>query len=98
MVVLVVGGSGFIGSHVCRILAERNETVVSYDVSTKPSASLLDAPSDVREKVKLVAGSVNDIPTFFRAIKDNKVEGIIYVAAVLLEADDMPTEALKVNV
>ncbi len=98
MSVLVVGGSGFIGSYVCRILADRGEQVVSYDVSTKPPTALLDAAHDVREKVKLVGGTVSDIPTFFRTIKENDVRGIIYAAAVLLEADQMPTEALKVNV
>jgi nucleoside-diphosphate-sugar epimerase len=96
--VLVVGGSGFIGSHLCRILAEHEESVVSYDVSVKPQGPLLDAPDNVRARVKLVGGSINDTPTFFRTIKDNEVEGIIYAAAVLLEADDRPTEALKVNV
>ena len=98
MGVLVVGGSGFIGSHLCRALAESGERVVSYDILAKPQPVLLDAPDNVRAKVKLVGGSVNDTPRLFRAIKDNKIEGIIYVAAVLLEADDMPTEALRVNV
>jgi nucleoside-diphosphate-sugar epimerase len=98
MTILVVGGSGFIGSHLCRTLAEHGDRVVSYDVSARPSTALLDAPSDVGGRVKFIAGSASDVPTFFRAIKDEKIEGIIYVAAVLLEADDMPTEALKVNV
>ena len=98
MGILVVGGSGFIGSHLCRILAERGEEVVSYDVSARPQGALLDAPENVRAKVKAVGGSVNDIPKLFRTIKDNKVEGLVYVAAVLLEADEMPTEALRVNV
>jgi nucleoside-diphosphate-sugar epimerase len=96
--VLVVGGSGFIGSYVCRFLADRGEQVVSYDVSTKPPIALMDATPDVRDKVKLVGGTVNDIPTLFRTIKENDVGGIIYAAAVLLEADQMPTEALRVNV
>ena len=39
MGILVVGGSGFIGSHLCRILAERGEEVVSYDVSARPQGS-----------------------------------------------------------
>ena len=81
----------------CRILAEREENVVSYDM-VKAQGALLDAPDDVRAKVKLVGGSINDAPTFLRAIKTNDVEGVIYAAAVLLEADDMPTEALRVNV
>ncbi len=98
MGVLVVGGSGFIGSHLCRVLAESGERVVSYDVLARPQPALLDAPDNVRAKVKLVGGSVNDIPRLFRTIKDNEIEGIIYVAAVLLEADDIPTEALRVNV
>ncbi len=98
MSILVAGGSGFIGSYVCRILADHGEQVVSYDVSTKLPTALLDAPDGVRNRVKLVGGTVSDAPTLFRTIKENGVRGIIYAAAVLLEADQMPTEALKVNV
>lgn len=98
MSVMVVGGSGFIGSYVCRILAERGEQVISYDVSSKLPTALADATPNVREKAKLVGGTVSDIPTLFRTIKENDVKGIIYAAAVLLEADQMPTEALRVNV
>lgn len=40
---VVVGGAGFIGTHLCRTLEERGETVVVYDRKTGPAVEDVDA-------------------------------------------------------
>lgn len=95
---VVVGGAGFVGAHLCRSLAEAGEKVVSYDLASRLLAPIQDASPEVQRRLRVVPGNATDAPTLFRVIREAEAEGLIYAAAVLLTADHMPTEALRVNV
>ncbi len=94
MSILVVGGSGFIGSHLVRKLVEIGEHVVIFDQlpNTEPI-------KDIVNKVKIVRGDATNIIDILHAIKDNKVGDIYHLVALLADLSQInPVLALRVNV
>ena len=81
--VLVTGGAGFIGSHLCEALLRRGDTVVAldnfddfYDPATK-QANL--AASLESERFSLAEGDIRDAELVERAARD--VDAIVHLAA-----------------
>jgi UDP-glucose 4-epimerase len=94
MAIMVIGGTGFIGSRVCKKLVDLGEEVVAFD--RDPSAELLGEYAD---RVKLVGGDKTAIEDIIRAIKDNSISKIIDLAYVLeVESMMQPYLAVKVNI
>ncbi|MEM2110941.1 MAG: NAD(P)-dependent oxidoreductase [Candidatus Bathyarchaeia archaeon] len=77
MNVLITGGTGFIGSHITRELANSGETVIAYDLY--PNTERI---RDVTKNVKIVLGDVSDYATLMTTIKKEKVSHIIHLAYV----------------
>ena len=76
--VLVTGGAGFIGSHLCRRLAGIYESVaILDDLSTSMACSLAGIPSD---KVTLKIGSILDMDILRLVMKD--VDIVFHLAAL----------------
>lgn len=98
MSVLVAGGLGFVGAHICRYLVEAGEDVVAYDVTSRIPKTILEMDENKRSKIKVVLGSVTDVGTLLRTVKENNVTGIISLAVIMEAADVMPPEAFRVNV
>ena len=74
MKILVTGGAGFIGSHICKLLARSGFEPVVYDnLSTGHSESVRWG--------KLVVGDVRDRDTLCTALKIHKPNAIIHFAA-----------------
>src|ERR1700758_1927963 len=92
---LVTGGAGFIGSNTVGEVVRRGHTVTILDDLSAGSESNL---SDVREKIELIIGSINDRPTLARATRG--ADYVLHLAArtsVPRSVQD-PVETNHVNV
>ncbi len=82
--VLVTGGCGFIGAHVCRGLAERGDSVVCVDVKpieADPQLAWLLDP--VQERIRFVGLDTANLSGLLRAAQDHQVDSIIHTAAIV---------------
>src|SRR5262245_59833302 len=74
MTILVVGGAGYIGSHVVRQLGERKEQVVVLDnLSTGFRSAVLHG--------ELIVGDVGDPELVSRILREKNVETVMHFAA-----------------
>jgi UDP-glucose 4-epimerase len=74
MSILVVGGAGYIGSHVARQLGEQGETVVVLDnLSTGFRSAVLQG--------ELVVADAGDRETVGRVLRDRKIDTVMHFAA-----------------
>ena len=80
--VLLTGGSGFIGSHLSRSLAERGHTVVNFDVRP-PSAEAQWWIRPVSDRITFVQGGVDELSDVVSAIKTHQPDTIVHTAAVV---------------
>ena len=97
MTYLVTGGAGFIGSRVVRDLVRMGEKVVVYDWFPERTAlERVLAPQEIEDSVKIVQGDVTDYSQLIRALRDNEVEKVIHLAAImLLEINRNPLLGVK---
>ncbi len=80
MKLLVTGGAGFIGSHLCEALLAQGDTVISLDdLSTGNSSNLEGAKQN--PKFTSVTGSILDEPLVDRLVES--VEGVFHFAAAV---------------
>ncbi len=96
--VLVTGGSGFIGSYIIRVLAERGDGVINFDVR-KPSPEAAWWLRPVEGRFHFIEGSMEDWPEVVAALRAKPVDDIIHAATIsnppLLHR--RPSLALHVN-
>ncbi len=91
---LVTGGCGFIGSWLARRLVSEGHEVVLYDVNTE--SRLVD---DLRDKVRILRGSITDYERLRQAVRENKPDAIIHYAALLSSAAERePRKGYEVNI
>lgn len=96
---LVTGGSGFIGSYICRLLAERGDSVVNFDARRPgPESSWWLGP--VAEQVRFVQGGVDDWSSVMDVVRERRPDAIVHTAAIgsPVILDKRPNLALTVNV
>jgi len=94
MNVLVTGGTGFIGAHVIRGLLNAGHQAVAFDFL--PDA---DSLTDVADKIKIVRGDVQDLPTILAIIKNFGVTHVVHTPSMLTkDSQEKPSLALNVNV
>jgi UDP-glucose 4-epimerase len=93
MRVLVTGGAGFIGSHLCEALVARGDEVVALDDLSTGSAA--NVPVDV----ELVTGSVADAEQVRTAV-GRGFDAVLHVAgqASIFRSFDRPERDLEINV
>ena len=93
MSILVIGGTGFIGSRAVKFLVEQGEQVVVMDLF--PNLTRIKENED---QVSVIHGSITSIETIIEAIRKYKVSKILNTAYLLeSESDQYPQEAVKVN-
>ena len=93
--ILITGGAGFIGSHLCdRLVGLGHEVVVLDDLSLGREENL----AAVARRVRLLRGSVLDLPRL--AAEVGPVSVIYHLAALISSHDSLlePDEYLRVNV
>jgi UDP-glucose 4-epimerase len=95
--VLVTGGAGFIGSHLCEaLLRQDDEVVVVDDLSTGRMENILHLQE--KKGFQFVEGSILDFPLLESVIK--KVDSVFHLAAVVgvERIIAVPVEAIEINV
>ena len=74
---LVTGGTGFIGSHISRLLVNLGHKVTIFDNNTRGKFSRIN---DIRKKVKFISGDVRNKKKLFNAVKgSNAVIHLAYI-------------------
>ena len=89
MKILVTGGSGFLGSHVCDALSDAGHDVTIFDMQASPY---------LREDQKMMTGDLLD-----QALLDDAVKGmdVVYHFAGIADIDECahkPVETARVNI
>ena len=94
MSILITGGTGFLGAGLARKLLEQGEDVVLFDVFPR-----LGRIPDIEDKVKVIQGDIKVWPEVLNAVRDNKVEGIFHLGAMLsLPSEENPWASYQTNV
>jgi len=97
--ILVIGGAGFIGSHVIdELLATDVKEVVVYDNFARGKLSnLANSLRDKRCKLFPDGGDIRDVDILRKAV--DGIDGVVHLAAMwLLHCKEYPRTALEVNV
>ena len=78
--VLVTGGSGFIGSHVCRMLVERGDRVINFDMFPRrgPLAWLMQR---YEKEILFEKGGVENLTQLIAVVRKHKPNKIAHLAA-----------------
>jgi UDP-glucose 4-epimerase len=85
----VVGGSGFIGSHVCDHLSHAGYDVVIYDQIESPW---------LKPKQKIIIGDLMDLDLLGEAIKGAEIVFNFAAISDLNQARDKPIDTVKINI
>jgi threonine 3-dehydrogenase len=94
MAILITGGTGFIGAALARRLVERGEEVVLFVRTPR-----LERFAVIKDKVKVVQGDLKVWPEVLNAVKENRVEGIFHLGAMLsTPSEQNPWAAYQTNV
>ena len=81
--ILVTGGSGLVGANAVRMLLDKNERPVIFEVAI--NERLLRAVGVDPNSVTVVRGDVLDLPGLISALRDHSVNRVIHLAAFLGE-------------
>jgi nucleoside-diphosphate-sugar epimerase len=93
---LVTGGSGLVGSYSVRMLLERGERPVLFDVAV--NERLLAAVGVDLKSISVVRGDILDLPGLISAIRDHGIDRIIHLAAFLgEEVQRRPYSGVRLN-
>ena len=87
--VLVIGGSGFLGSHIADSLSEHGYKVTIFDLKSSPY---------LRDDQEEILGDILDEKTVNSAIKDNEIIYNIAGIADIGECFDKPLDTVKQNI
>lgn len=92
-VVMVTGGLGMVGSHVCRALVAAGRRPLVYDAGG--DTALI---ADVVSRCDLVQGGIGDLPRLMGAVREHRPGAILHFAAqVGAQVERFPWAALQTN-
>ena len=75
--ILVIGGAGYIGSHIIEQLIETNVTVIILDNLVTGYKKLIN------KKARFIKADIKNKSVIIRIIKENNIKSIIHLAAYL---------------
>src|SRR5437016_2958576 len=97
--IMITGGSGFLGTYVARMLAERGDRVVIFD-AVGPAPELAELAAPLEQRIVRVRGQILDLSSLLRCVQQHHVERIFHAAALYdppYSLDD-PAITFQVNV
>lgn len=94
--ILVTGGSGLVGAYAVRMLLERGERPVVFDVAV--NERLLGAVGVDLKSISVVRGDILDLPGLISAIREHEIGRMIHLAAFLgEEVQRRPYSGVRLN-
>jgi UDP-glucose 4-epimerase len=79
--IMITGGSGFLGTYVARMLAERGDRVVIFDAAG-PAPELAALTARFERQIVYVRGQILDLSSLLRGVQQHRVERIFHAAAL----------------
>lgn len=80
MKILVTGGAGFIGSHLCEYLAKRGDQVICID---NLSTGRLENIEHIKDKITFIKADANQFTILEPIFKENKLDAVFHYAAIV---------------
>ena len=74
---LVTGGTGFIGSNICKLLVKNNYDVTVYDNNSRGNIKKI---SKIKKKVSFIKGDIRDSKKFIKSCKN--IDAVIHLAYI----------------
>ena len=74
---LITGGTGFIGSNICKLLVSKNYNVIIFDNNYRGSIKKI---KNFKKKIKFIKGDIRDKRLLNRALK--KADAVIHLAYI----------------
>ena len=74
---MVTGGTGFIGSNICKLLLKKNYNVKIFDNNFRGSSSKI---VNIKKKVKFIRGDIRNIKSLNKAMK--QTDAVIHLAYI----------------
>ena len=74
---LVTGGTGFIGSNICKLLLKKNYNVKIFDNNFRGGSSKI---VNIKKKVKFIRGDIRNIKSLNKAMK--QTDAVIHLAYI----------------
>ena len=94
--ILVTGGSGLVGANAVRMLLDKGERPVIFDVAF--NERLLQAVGVDAKSVVMIRGDVADLPGLISAMRDHGINRVIHLAAFLgEEVQRRPYSGVRLN-
>ncbi len=92
--ILITGGAGYIGSHICEILVKKKKKVYIVDNLSTGYRKLIN------KKAKFFKANILNIKNIKKIIQKNKIDSVIHLAANLIisEGNKRPKKYYKNNV
>jgi nucleoside-diphosphate-sugar epimerase len=79
--ILVTGGSGFIGSHICRQLLDRGDRVINLD-QRPPAAEAAWLLAPAGDRLSFIQAGIDQWPQVMAAVSAAKPDAIVHTAAI----------------
>lgn len=102
MGILVTGGAGFIGSHLCDKLIERGENVIcldNFDSYYDPNIKRKNIQHNLgKENFKVIEGDVRDKKVLRKTFEENSIEKVVHLAARVGVRSSIKDPSLYVDV
>ena len=86
MNVLVIGGAGYIGSHMVKLLGKKGHHVVTYD-------NLSEGHRGAVTHGLLIEGDLQDRPLITTVLRDHQIDAVIHFAASALVGESVQNPA-----
>lgn len=101
MAILVAGGAGYIGSHICVELLNENEKVVIVDNLSNSSPVVVEKIREITNKdLKLYEADINDLQKMDEIFENEDIEAVIHLAGykAVGESVEKPLEYYQNNI
>jgi nucleoside-diphosphate-sugar epimerase len=94
MAKLITGGTGYIGAELARILVNRGEEVVLFDIAINRRRI-----EDIEKKVKIVQGDLGNAAEVFNVVRDSHISEIYHLGSMLTYMSEInPWASFQTNV